>query len=186
MAGQNRANISVKYSRRSEFMARGIKCVFISHQKRDRDEAEKIVNYLIDANVDVYFDEYDGDLRLQSESTNPQGVTAAICTGINNSSHMLAVVSPNTIDSRWVPFEVGYGYDKTVLAVLTLKGRPKGGLPGYVRIAPVIRDIDDLNRFIARLKGTNMDVLFSSQLLQKHDLYYHPVKSVMDAYLIDQ
>jgi len=35
---------------------------------------------------------------------------------------MLVVVSPNTIYSNWVPWEVGYGYDNTHLGVLTLKG----------------------------------------------------------------
>lgn len=186
MAGQNRASSSTKFTKRSDFLARGVKCVFISHQKKDRDEAKKIADYLINANIDVYFDEYDLDLKIQSEADNPKAVTAAICTGINNSSHMLVLISPNTIDSNWVPFEVGYGYDKTDLAVLTLKGIPKGTLPAYVRTATIVRDIDDLNKFIARLKGRTEDVLFDSNLIRKHNDYYNPVKSVMDAYLVDQ
>ena len=33
---------------------------------------------------------------------------------------MLVIVSPTTMKSNWVPFEIGFGYDKTELSVLTL------------------------------------------------------------------
>jgi len=185
MAGQNRATLSTKFTRRDDFLKQGVKCVFISHQKRDRDEAKKISDYLISAGLDVYFDEYDRDLKIHNESENPKAVTSAICRGINNSSHMLVLISPHTIDSKWVPFEVGYGYDKTDLAVLTLKGIPKGTLPGYVRTAPVVRDIDDLNKLIARLKSVEASVLFSRNVVRKHDDYYNPLKGVMETFLAD-
>lgn len=38
--------------------------VFISHQKNDRDEAEKIAKYLDRVGVEVYFDEYDEELQI--------------------------------------------------------------------------------------------------------------------------
>jgi hypothetical protein len=36
----------------------GIKCIFISHQKDDATVCRKIADYLINAGLDVYFDEY--------------------------------------------------------------------------------------------------------------------------------
>lgn len=35
----------------------GIKCVFISHQRKDKTVARAIADYIKDAGVDVYFDE---------------------------------------------------------------------------------------------------------------------------------
>lgn len=64
---------------------------------------------------------------------------------------MLVLVSPNTLYSTWVPFEIDYGHDKTELFVLCLKGIQKGGLPGYVKTAKVIRDIYDLNNFLLEI-----------------------------------
>lgn len=35
---------------------------------------------------------------------------------------MLCVLLKNTLKSKWVQFEVGYGFDKTDLATVILKG----------------------------------------------------------------
>lgn len=83
-----------------------IECVFISHQKADKDICLKIADYLMGAGIDVYFDEYDYDLKIANQAQNPTQVTKAILKGINNSSHMICVVSSNTLDSKWVLFEV--------------------------------------------------------------------------------
>lgn len=185
MAGSNRFYYPTKYQSRSQFIALGVTCIFISHQKRDRDEAKKVADYLQDAGIDVYFDEYDSDLRIQHQSGNPKGVTQSICNGINNSSHMLVIVSPNTLYSTWVPFEIGYGYDKTTLGVLCLKGIPKGGLPEYIRTAPIVRDIYDLNVYMSNLTGKSPDILFESKTFSDYHSSYNPLYSVMDGFVND-
>nr|WP_315212952.1 toll/interleukin-1 receptor domain-containing protein [uncultured Flavobacterium sp.] len=159
MAGLNRFYYPTKYHSRSQVVGLGIKCVFISYQKEDKDSAIKIADYLMSIGIDVYLDRYDSELKIQHQSNNPKAVTKAICNGINNSSHMLTIVSPNTLNSTWVPFEIGYGYDKTELCVLCLKGIPKGQLPEYVRAAKIIRDIYDLNFLIITLTGQTKDIL---------------------------
>src|SRR5690242_18221248 len=117
----NRFYYPVKYKRREEFLASKVTCVFISYQQKDKAEARKVADYLQNAGIDVYLDVYDKELRIHHQSNNPKKVTEAICSGINNSSHMLVVISPNTVQSSWVPFEIGYGFDKTDLGVLCLK-----------------------------------------------------------------
>lgn len=112
MAGINRAissYVTLSESRKNS----GIKCVFLSHQKSDSDTCKKIAEYLIAAEIDVYFDENDDDLKIYRQIGNPHGVVDSIKKGIKKSSHMLVVVSPNTIHSKWVPWEVGYAYDNT-------------------------------------------------------------------------
>lgn len=153
--------------------------VFISHQKSDRDAAKKIADYLISFGISVYFDEFDRELQQADATNNPQGVVAAIKKGINTSTHMLCVVSPNTLHSQWVPFEVGYGYDQTTLATLTLKGIKTSTLPDYIKTKPIIRDIYDINKFV---KDNGFGRLFESKTFSNdHSSSYHPLSSVMDS-----
>lgn len=186
MAGLNRFYYPTKYQSRSQVVSLGIKCVFLSHQKRDKEEAKKIADYLQSAGIDVYFDEYDKDLRISHQSGNPKGVTKAICNGINNSSHMLVLVSQNTLYSTWVPFEIGYGYDKTELGVLCLKGIPKGALPEYIRTTPIIRDIYDLNNLISTISGKPKDLLLETKLMSDYQSTTNPLYGVMDGLITDQ
>lgn len=182
----NRYYYPAKYESRNKVLSLGIKCVFISHQQKDKDAAKKIADYLIEASVDVYFDAYDGDLKIHHQSNNAKAVTDSIRKGINNSSHMLVLVSPNTLYSTWVPFEIGYGYDKTDLFVLCLKGIPKGGLPEYVRSATIVRDIYDLNNLISRISKVDKEILLETKMMSDYGSYTNPLSDVMDAMISDQ
>jgi len=181
----NRATKALKFESRNQILSAGIKCVFISHQKSDRAEAKKIADFLLSLDIDVYFDEYDENLKFKYQDTNPKLVTKAILDGINNSSHMLVLVSSNTLNSRWVPFEVGYGYDKTDVRALTLAGIPKGTLPEYLRSVDVIRDIDDLNNVATYLSGRPKQFLFESRKMLDYDNSSHPLMGVMDSVVND-
>ncbi|NHF59988.1 toll/interleukin-1 receptor domain-containing protein [Flavobacteriaceae bacterium TP-CH-4] len=165
-------------------MIQKVKCVFISYQNKDKSDAKKVADYLIGAGIDVYFDEYDKDLKLSNQGKHPGNVTDSLCKGINNSSHMLVIVSPTTLISKWVPFEIGFGYDKTDLAVLCLKGIPRGGLPGYIRTAKVIRDIYDLNVKISNIKGVGKETLLENKMLYSHSSIENPLNNVMDKSII--
>jgi hypothetical protein len=184
--GLNRYYWPTKFKTRVDFLKQGIKCVFISHQKQDRIQAKKIADYLIQVDIDVYFDEYDIELRLQHQENNPRLVTSSILKGINNSSHMLVLVSPNTIKSQWVPFEIGFGYDKTELSVICLKGIPKGGLPEYIRTAKIVRDLYDLDTLIPNLSKSNITILTEQRKFFAHGYYNNPLNNVMDSLINDQ
>lgn len=157
-----------------------IKCVFLSHQKRDTVYAKKIADFLISNEIDVYFDEYDEDLKDINQSSHPEKVTSAILKGINQSSHMLVVVSPNTLYSNWVPFEIGYGFDKTDLGILTLKGIEKEKLPSYLKTAKLIRDIYDINKFVEKLTKKAESELQKAFVFESFNSRTHPLSSVMD------
>lgn len=180
MTGINLATSSITESTRLNRKSLGIKCVFLSHQRADKDVCRNIANYLLAAGIDVYFDEYDTDLKLANQTGNPQLVTNAIRKGINKSSHMLCVVSPNTLNSKWVPFEVGYGYDLTVLGVLTLKGIEENDLPDYIKTAKfIVRGTNSLNEFIAKITNENRSVLESKGLIKSHTAI-HPLDNFLD------
>jgi len=186
MAALNRFYYPTKYESRAKVVALGVKCIFISHQQKDKEAAKKIADYLLKAGIDVYFDEYDKDLKLHNQTGNPKAVTQAICNGVNNSSHMLVLVSPNTLYSSWVPFEIGYGFDKTELSVLCLKGIQVGGLPDYVRTARIIRDIYDLNLAITTIKGKTRDFLVENKMIIDSGNSINPLHLVMDSLIIDK
>jgi hypothetical protein len=151
--------------------------VFISHQKRDRDEAKKIADYLLSVSIEVYFDEFDKELQQADISSNPKAVVAAIKNGIKSSTHMLCIVSPNTLTSKWVPFEIGYGYDLTNLATLTLKGIKNSDLPDYIKTKPIIRDIYDINKFI---KEQGKGYILESKMFSDYNSNTHPLSGIMD------
>lgn len=178
MAGINRAfssNLNLSESRRIS----GVKCVFLSHQKSDGAICRQIANYLMAADIDVYFDENDSDLRIYRQTNNPKGVVDSIRKGINKSSHMLVVVSPNTIQSKWVPWEVGYGYDNTKLGVLTLKGVQDYQLEDYLKTVTIIRGTKTLNQYLSELKGLNLMAMESRSLIIDH-AKAHPLDNYLD------
>ena len=186
MSAINRYYSNERYDSREKFLAKGIKCVFISYQKDDSTQARKVADYLKDADIEVYFDEYDKELRIHRQSNKPQEVTKSILTGINNSSDMLVIVSLTTMKSNWVPFEIGFGYDKTTLSVLCLAGIPKGGLPEYLRTVPIIRDIYDLNNRIGTMKNKETKLLVETRILSDFNYSYNPLKNVMDSLIVDK
>jgi len=179
MAGINRAAKNFRMFSESRKIT-GVKCIFLSHQQNDKDVCRRISDYLMAADIDVYFDEDDTDLKYYRQTKRPQGVVDSIKTGINNSSHMLVVVSPNTMYSSWVPWEVGYGYDNTHLGVLTLKGIKDELLPDYLKTTLIVRGTKSLNEYLARITGRIESVMESINLIKGHTMGSHPLDNYLD------
>lgn len=179
MAGINRAAKNMRNFSETR-KAFSIKCIFLSHQQSDKIVCREIADYLMAANIDVYFDEDDDDLKVYRQTNNPNGVVNSIRKGINNSSHMLVVVSPNTIDSSWVPWEVGYGYDNTDLGVLTLKGIKDEHLPDYLKTTLVVRGTKSLNSYLAKISGKAESILESVKLIKNYSMASHPLDNYLD------
>lgn len=152
--------------------------VFISHQQSDKVEAKKVADYLEACSIDVYFDKYDQELQQAWLSDNPKGVVNAIKAGVRSSTHMLALVSPNTLRSEWVPFEIGYGYDVLTVLALTLKGIGTKDIPDYIKVVPIIRDIYDIDKF-AKEKG-NKYLMESRRITKEVGYENHPLHGIMD------
>ncbi len=178
MKGENRSKLTEDriFSRKNL----DIKCVFISHQKDDASICRKIADYLINAGIDVYFDEYDDDLKFYRQTNNPKNVVDSIKKGINKSSHMLCAFSQNTLYSKWVPWEIGYGYDRTNLSALTLKGITDAQLPEYLKTVPIIRGTKTLNEYISNIERKEEYRMFSEGLLMRNSESSHPLDDYLD------
>lgn len=152
--------------------------IFISHQKRDSDVAKKIADYLEEAGIDIYFDQYDSSI----DRSNPTSVVNAIKTGIENSTHMLVVFSQNTFESMWVPWEIGYAYNSPIaLNVLRLKGVPKDKLPEYLKVVKMIFDIWDLNQLISKITNIDNIRLVLEGRIRNYSDSLHPLNEYMDS-----
>lgn len=139
------------------FSSDDIPCVFISYQRKDEEYAEEVSNYITSKQLDVYFDLEDNDLKQQNQRANPKGVTNAIKKGLNQSQYMIVIVSPNTYKSLWVPFEVGYAFDKKgdKMKILRHKGIEKNTMPGYLKVKELLQGTISLNRFLDSIRKEN-------------------------------
>lgn len=150
--------------------------VFISHQKRDKESTKTITEYSKEIGVKVYFDEYDRE--LQRRMTTQKAVVNALKKEISNSTHILYFISQNALYSKWVPFEVGYEYNKTNLATLTLKGIKNSDLPDYIKVAPIMPHIYDINEFIEN--KFQKKYILESRNFSDYKSTYHPLSGMMD------
>lgn len=165
-----------RYNLNEEQYPRYGNCVFISHQKNDKDVAKTIANYIMRSGLDVYFDEYDASINRD----NPQSVVYAIKKGIQRSTHMLCVLSQNALQSKWMPWEIGYGYDRLHVAGITVKEISKNVLPEYLQIVPVLRGTRSLNSYIASTIGRLEGTLINEQKIYSATMMNHPLDNVLD------
>lgn len=155
----------IYFSEQSRYEHTG--CVFISHQRADKPAAKKIADFLLSKGVDVYFDEYDKSI----DRSNPDKLTASIQRGIDFSKYMLILISPNTLYSKWVPWEVGYGYNKVEMSVLTLKGIKEEQLPEYLQTTKVRRNYTALRTLIQQIKPELINESQVRMFSASHPLY---------------
>lgn len=168
-----------KYNKRETIPARYNPRVFISHQKKDSDVANTVAEYLLNAGIDIYFDQYDKSI----DRSDPQSVVTAIRRGIENSSHMLVIFSQNTFGSMWVPWEIGYAYNSPVnLNVLRLKGVTKEQLPEYLKVVKMVMSIYQLNDLISSVRGISRDNLLMENRTFSENNSTHPLSRIMDSY----
>lgn len=146
-------------------------CVFISHQKNDKYAARLIANYLISCGIDVYFDEYD----LNINRSSPQSVVNAIKAGLQKSTHLMCLLSENAMKSKWVPWEVGYGYEHNVFGI-KLKEIAFEALPEYLQVVPVFDGYEALDEAIKKLRSDNN---INEGLMRTFSNYSHPLSSIM-------
>lgn len=173
--------IDEKYSKNESIPTRTKPRVFISHQKKDSEIAKAIADYLLNAGIDIYFDQFDKSI----DRSDPHSVVRAIRRGIENSSHMLVLFSINTFESMWVPWEIGYAYNSAVsLNVLRLKGVPKEKLPEYLKVVKMVMSIYQLNSLIADIRKINRDQLLLENGLFSESNVYNPLNNIMDSYAV--
>ena len=142
--------------------------VFISYRHTDRKTAIQIANEFNTKNVEYYLDVID------DESRNTEDITEVITKNIKNCSHLLAIISPTTSGSWWVPFEIGqatvsnrricsYAVSNSTLDLSRISFRSLSNfLPEYLRKWPVLVSKIDLDKFIEQYKQDTQHYTYES------------------------
>lgn len=113
--------------------------VFISHRRADTATAINVDNRLKKHGIRTCLDVLDPALQ------NAQNVTQQILAGLKPCTHLLAIVSGETVGSWWVPFEIGVATnaDKRIASFCVSVVR----LPDYLQVWPVLTRDDQLDIF---------------------------------------
>lgn len=149
-------------------------CIFISHKKEDKVMARQIANYIMECGVDVFFDENDPVLSNPETNNDPIKVTNAINKALDNSTHLICIISEKTKESWWVPYEIGFVSNKAPftsenIRIILIKDIEK--LPDYLFLAKRIETTIELDSFLKSASNTSLhlteEVNTFSEILNK-------------------
>lgn len=156
---------------RGAYMQNTEPCVFIANTGMNTGFLEDLSDYIMNSGLDVYFEK-----DLQKSDLNPvRTVTLQMDRGLLGASHILSLISDETLRAGLPSFESGYGLkaNKSILG-LVVRGHEK--LPVYMKLDHVIDNKAELNKFLVEL-------LKDKTLLVDEDKLYKPKFSV-DARLV--
>lgn len=133
--------------------------VFISHKSEDVELAKEIAVSLEQKGFKLYFDAYDDVIKTTVDRPSH------IQNEIRNSTHLLVIVTKNTKDSWWVPFEIGLStaLDKKIATFTNMKNIP---LPSFLRKWPVMDNQRKWDVYLNEL-GKNQFQLLQEQSIKK-------------------
>jgi len=145
--------------------------IFISHKQEDSDKAENVSKYIQEQyGFETYVDTLDDGIRSYTN------ITDRIIGKLRDTTHLLVIFSEKTIESMWVPFELGVSYEREQgIGVLIW---PDGinidyKLPEYLDEFPKLKckkkissdscGIEDLNEYLDEIKrNPTKEVLMES------------------------
>lgn len=175
MPVRGRNYFDLNESQRRMFSVTDKKRIFISHKKEDRDYAKKVAEYVMDAGIDVYFDEFDSSINRN----DPNSVVSAIKRGMELSTHMIVIFTNKALNSHWIPWEIGYGdATSTEIRIFKMNDIKRADLPEYLQVTKVLYDIYDLNNFIAEVKRTSKEILINEGYIRD---YKSPLNKLKDS-----
>lgn len=82
-------------------------CVFVSHQYTDLRIAVRVAELLKELWVNVWLDVDDPATQQAVRSGDRVKLASSIDWGLTNCTHLLAIITPRTKGSWWVPYEIG-------------------------------------------------------------------------------
>jgi len=191
MKGINLATASVRMI--LEHRSKGKKCVFLSHKSEDKDACVKIGKYLNDAGIDIYLDSYDLQLQRATQEKDKEETIKCIKKGLKESTHILCVLSEITIQSKWVPFEIGYAHSVIVdasldkkakeyqVSILRLEDLSHQELPDYLQTAHDVKGGKLFNDYIAIvLNSSEKQLLIENRVRDVFFKESHPLRNILN------
>lgn len=158
-------------------------CIFLSHISIDKSAASAVGSYIMSqGDIDIYLDVNDPELMNAVITNDPGRVTHFIETGLAHSTHIMCLVSGNTVKSWWVPYELGFAKNAgKYLSTLKLKGDVE--LPAFLEIGEIIRGTKTLNWYLNRVRRDLSKQATNAMLLETlipHTASAHPLDNHLD------
>lgn len=122
--------------------------VFISYSHTDKNDADQIAAILDGLGVQYFRDEKDIEWGDK--------ITASVKDGLKSASAVVVIISPGSLKSHWVSYEVGYAtaLDTRLLPYLT---HPAIDLPGFVADLRYAKDLDQVTEYFTDWNQTEAD-----------------------------
>lgn len=135
------------------------KCVFISHKFEDLEAAKEIAACIMDAGIDVYLDDNDDGLQAAVDDNDSKRIVECIENALITSTNILVLVTDNTRQSWWVPYEVGYA-KRGKIEIASILKKEVDEFPDYLKIERTMQGIRDLEKYLKDLNS--LQPLFES------------------------
>lgn len=108
----------------TEAAAAGRRTIFICHSHDDQRYVEGLVAYLQDAGLDPYVDWQDTSMPSSPNTTTASNIKKRI----ERADLFMFLATPNSVKSRWCPWEIGYADGvKTSDTIFVVTTRDNGG-----------------------------------------------------------
>ncbi|BCS54327.1 toll/interleukin-1 receptor domain-containing protein [Geobacter sp. SVR] len=134
--------------------------IFISHTTQDDALARRVYSRLkINHNIDCYIDDMDKELASKRGTSQ---LTQLLVDRLRRCDTVLAVVSSNTKNSWWVPFEIGTAREmpRIITSFTSLPDRlsytAQECLPEYLLEWPRFRSDSDIDLFARQYKQKSL------------------------------
>jgi hypothetical protein len=137
-------------------------CVFISHQRNDADKGERVACLVEHHAIDSWLDVHDPTLALvnQLPPNDPRRaalVAAIVEIALLSSTHVIALMTAYSAQSKWVPYELGRAKARRIAspqaAIWLASGQTVAHCGDYVLLTVVTRDEPAVARWLATAAG---------------------------------
>ncbi len=126
--------------------------VFVSHKQEDSAAASRVAVALRSRDVDVYVDVLDQQLRKSADD-----LTGYLRLQLDACTHLMVILSNQTRESWWVPFEIGLATEKDYpIATFAVEA---ASLPEYLKKWPYLKDGQDLATYARVATQTRPTIL---------------------------
>ena len=129
--------------------------IFISHKKEDEITALKVQQTLQDEGVDAYLDLLDNIIEKDGER-----LTKHIRGKLHECTDVIVILSKNTKESWWVPFEIGMATEKDMPIANYLVSNEQ--LPEYLEYWPRLKDQQDVGKYVKANKNVEAQILLEN------------------------
>lgn len=142
--------------------------IFISYRSTDFAIKEQVSNYFKENGISCYSDSYDDVL---SQSRGSAALTKILVNRISEYDTLFAIVTPNTKNSWWVPFEIGTARQMPRI-ITSYTNISESDLPEYLLEWPRLRTPENLSIFVKEYNNKSKSITASVESLNENKANY--------------